>query len=222
MKFHKVITLLISVLIGLSSYSQENESWSLTGKSNMKSWNLSFADSLEKKPVTKKTINAIFLGLGGGLSIPLGKFKDYSKATFGILGRVEFASTSIFPFVIGAQVDYFSFDAPDDFKSVNSLTTYKTKVLAFGLNIDYSLSKLIRSSFTMPYLTAIVKGNFAEREYDEGRSLAGLTRKQTLLSVGAGLGMTLFIFDFFAVYNYIKDNSFIGVYTKTKFPIIRF
>lgn len=181
-----------------------------------------FADSLKKKLVTKKSISAIFLSVGGGISVPLDTFKTSARVTFGILGRLEFSSTSIFPFVIGAQADYFSYNAPDEFKTINLLNNYKTKILGVGLNIEYSLAKILRSSFTMPFLTVDVKTNMIKREYDDSDTTLALPRSESKISVGAGFGMTLFIFDFFVKYNYMKNNSFIGVYTKTKIPIIRF
>lgn len=181
-----------------------------------------YADSLKKKLVTKRSISAIFLSIGGGIAVPLSPFKENSDVTFGLLGRLEFASTSIFPFVIGGEVDYFSYNGADLFKTTNVLTNFKTKILSVGLNIEYSLSKVLRSSFTMPFLTFDVKNNIIKREYDESRELEALPRKETKISVGAGLGFTIFVLDFYAKYNYMKDNSYIGVYTKTKIPVIKF
>ena len=191
-------------------------------KSIQKNSKVTFADSLNKKLVTKKSISAIFLGIGGGISIPLSPFINNSDVTFGILGRLEFASTSIFPFVIGGEVDYFSYSGSDEFKTQNLLNTFDTKILSVGLNIEYSLSKILRSSFTMPFLTIDVKNNLIKREYDSDTTFADLSREESKISIGAGFGFTLFIFDFYAKYNYMKGNSNIGVYTKTKIPIIRF
>ncbi|MFI5211275.1 MAG: hypothetical protein ACHQIH_00185, partial [Ignavibacteria bacterium] len=222
LKYHKIIVLLIINLIVLSSYSQVNGNRFISGKSNIKSGNVSFADSLEKKLITKKSISALFIGAGGGLNIPTSPFKEFANPTFGILGRVEFASTSIFPFVIGAEVNYFSYNAPDEFKTTNQLSSFKTKILSFGLNLDYSLSKLIRSSFTMPFLAVDVKTNLITHEYDSGIFAVGPPLEESKVSIGAGVGMTLFVFDFIVKYNYMKDNSYFGVYTKIKIPVIRF
>jgi hypothetical protein len=198
----------------------EEKEFSITSK-NPKT-KLSYADSLNKKLVTKKSISALFLSFGGGIAVPLSPFKDNSDVTFGILGRLEFASTSIFPFVISGEVDYFSFNGADEFKTTNLLNSYKTKILSVGLNIEYSLTKLIRSSFTMPFLTVDVKNNIIKREYDDTRTLTDLPREETKISVGAGVGFTVFILDFYVKYNHMKNNSFIGVYTKTKIPVIKF
>ncbi len=182
----------------------------------------SFADSLKKKQVSKKSISAIFIGVGGGLALPTSNFKETANPTFGLLGRLEFSSTGIFPFVIGGEVNYYSFNSPDEFRTINLLNGYRTKILAIGLNIDYSLSKLFRSSFTMPFISVDVKSNNIKRDFDVNRSFDGLPVNESKISFGAGLGFTVFILDFSVKYNYMKDNSFIAVTTKTKFPIIRF
>ena len=65
----------------------------------------------------------------GGLSIPMSPLKDNSDVSFGILGRLDFSSTAIFPLVIGGEVTYFNFAGSDQFKTVNTLNTFQTKIL---------------------------------------------------------------------------------------------
>lgn len=181
-----------------------------------------FADTLKKKLVTKRSISALFLGVGGGLSVPAGQFTETANPSFGIMGKLDFASTGIFPFVIGGEINYYAYNSPDEFRTVNLLTGYRTKILSFGLNIDYSLSGFIRSSFTMPYLSVDVKSNTIKREFDAGREFEGLVPSESGVSVGAGFGFTMFILDFTVKYNYLKNNSYVSVTTKTKIPVIRF
>lgn len=182
------------------------------------------SDTVKPKTTGKRTISGIFLGIGGGISIPSSTFNENSDVSFGLLGRLEFASTAIFPFVIGGEITYFVYNGSDQFKTVNVLNTFKTKVLSYGLNIEYSLSKLLPSAFTMPFLTADVKSNNIKRDIDAGKNLDSLNLPSTesKISVGAGFGFTMFIFDFHVKYNYMKNNNNIGVYVKTKIPVIRF
>jgi len=179
-------------------------------------------DTLPKKTTPKKNIGAIFLGIGGGLSLPTAGFTENSDVSFGALGRMEYSSTSVFPFVIGAEVTYFSYNGADLFKSSNELGNFKTKIFSYGLSVEYSLTKILQSSFTMPFLTVDVKNNSITREYDDDTTLTDLPRSASNFSVGLGFGLTMFIFDFHFKYNYLKDNTNIGVYVKTKFPIIKF
>lgn len=184
----------------------------------------SFQDTT--KPNEKKTrsfsLHGIFLSIGGGLSVPLSDFNSYSNVSYGILGRIEYSSTVIFPFVIGGEVDYFSYGGYDLFKTLHLLNSLDTKILSYGLNIEYTLSRLLNSSYTVPFLTIDVKNNIVKREYDENVNIEELQRKQTKVSIGAGFGFTLFVFDFVVKYNYMKTLSNIGVYTKVKIPVIRF
>lgn len=221
MKF-SFLVILITAINTLSLFSQNNISPILVPESKIVLRSTNLADTLKKNTFKRKSISALFLGLGGGLAIPTAVFSETANPAFGILGRLEFSSTGIFPFVIGGEVNYYSFNSPDEFRTTNRFSTYKTKILAIGLNIDYSLSKLISSSFTMPYLSVDVKTNNIKREFDEGRESESLPVSESKVSFGAGVGFTVFIFDFSVKYNYMKDNSFVSITTKTKFPIIRF
>lgn len=224
----KLILPLVLVILTVNTYSQKqnrpvlSNSQKYTLQNSKGNQTITYADSLQKKLVPKRTISALFLGLGGGIAVPMSKFSETANPTFGLLGRLEFSSTGIFPFVIGGEVNYYSYNSPDEFRTINLLSSYRTKILSFGLNIDYSLSKLFRTSFTMPFVSVDVKSNNIKRDFDENRSFEGLPLTESKVSVGAGIGFTLFILDFSVKYNYMKDNSFISVTTKTKFPVIRF
>lgn len=184
---------------------------------------MNFQDTAKPKKSAKNfSLHGIFISAGGGLSVPISDFNAYSNATFGILGRLEFSSTTIFPFVIGGEVDYFSYNGYDLYKTLHVLNNLTTKIFSYGLNIEYTFSKILNSSYTIPFLTVDVKNNVINREYDDNVTVDELQRKQTKVSIGAGFGFTLFVFDFYVKYNYMKTVSNIGIYTKVKFPLIRF
>jgi hypothetical protein len=180
-------------------------------------------DTTKPKIKTKSfSLSGIFLSVGGGLSVPVAGFNQNSDVGFGFLGRLEYSSTAIFPLIIGGEINYFTYTGADQFKTLNILAGYKTKILSYGLSLEYTLSKLLNSSYTIPFFTIDVKNNTIKREYDETAVLEGLPRDETKISVGAGGGFTLFIFDFVIKYNYMKSLSNVGVYTKIKIPVIRF
>lgn len=179
---------------------------------------------VQKKEIKRKKISlgGIFLSAGTGLSIPLKKFNENSNPAFGLLGRLEYSTYKIFPLVIGGEVTYFSYNGADLFKTTNLLNTFKTKILSYGITLEYTLSKLLNSSYTIPFVMLDVKINSIKREYDAGHTFSDLPAKDSKISVGAGFGFTLFVLDFYLKYNYMKDQNNFGVYTKIKFPIIRF
>ncbi|MCX7877769.1 MAG: hypothetical protein N2510_03910 [Ignavibacteria bacterium] len=180
------------------------------------------SDTLKKKVKYSKQISGLFISAGTGLSVPVSDFSNSANPSFGITGRIEYASTSIFPLVIGADVSYFTHNAPDEFKTGNLLNNFKTKILSAGLNIEYCLINILRSSFTIPFFVLDVKYNIMKREYDENRQLENIQKEENKVSIGTGIGFTMFIFDFYGKYHYMKNSSYIGFYVKTKIPVIRF
>lgn len=217
----KSINIIIAVLVLSCTllYSQQ-----ITGGKHILLNNKSFLlDDSTKKPVTLKNVSlgGIFLSLGTGLTIPLRSFNTNSNYAFGILGGLEYSSTKIFPLVIGGEVSYFSYAGDDDFKTINVLKAFTTKIFSYGLTLEYSLSRLLHTSYSMPFLKVDVKNNSIKREYDDAVTFNDLPRKESRISFGAGVGFTLFVLDFYVKYNFMKDMSNFGVYAKLKFPLIK-
>jgi len=222
----KIFILLLTVIL-LPAFSfpqiKTDKSFNLFKQKSETNYNSFLQDTTKPKIKTKSfSLSGFFLSAGGGLSVPVAGFNQNSDVGFGFLGKLEFSSTSIFPLIIGGEVSYFTYQGADQFKTLNLLDGYKTKILSFGLSLEYTLSKLLNSSYTIPFFTIDVKNNIIKREYDAEDELEGLPREETKISVGAGAGFTLFIFDFVVKYNYMKSLSNVGVYTKVKIPVIRF
>jgi hypothetical protein len=222
----KIITSIIAVWLfsGLSfaQFKTDKPVYLLKQKNTVKQ-SILMQDTTRPKIKSKRfSLSGFFVSVGGGLSVPVSGFNENSDVSFGLLGRLEFSSTSIFPLIIGGEVNYFIYPGADQFKTLNVITGFKTRVLSYGLSLEYTLSKLLNSSYTIPFFAIDVKNNTIKREYDDNASLEGLPREETRFSVGAGGGFTLFVFDFVIKYNYMKSLSNIGVYTKIKIPVIRF
>ena len=175
----------------------------------------------ENKKTRKVTISGIFVSAGTGLSLPIAQFNATSNPVFGIFGRVEYSSTSIFPVVIGGEFAYFSYPGADQYKTLNLLTNFRTKDFSIGLTADISLSQLFKSNYTIPFICIDVKTNKISRDIS-GQPLPIVPVKETRTSIGAGFGFTLFVLDFYVKYNYMKTLSSFGIYTKIKFPVLRF
>ena len=198
------LTLLLLLLFNLTSYSQEDT-------------------SKQRQRYITPSLGGIFISAGTGLSIPLGEFNNNSGSSFGLLGRVEYSSISIFPLVLGGEITYFSHGGTDVFKTQNLLTTFDTKILSIGLTAEYALSKYFKITYTTPFITADVKYSMIKRDIAPATvKFQNLPEKDNKISFGVGAGFTLFVFDFSVKYIYMKDLTSVAVFTKVKFPAIRF
>ena len=180
-------------------------------------------DTTSKQRHISPSLGGIFVSAGTGLSVPLGQFNSNSGSSFGLFGRLEYSSISIFPLVLGGEIAYFSYGGTDEFKTQNLLTTFDTKVFAIGLTAEYALSKYFNITYTTPFITADVKYNTIKRDIEpSGVKFENLPEKDNKISAGIGAGFTIFVFDISVKYIYMKDMTTVGVFTKIKFPAIRF
>lgn len=222
----KFLIFIIFVFLTKNSYSQKilNESFANTHFIPILSGSSLIPQDTTKKESKKRkvSISGIFLSAGGGLSVPIAQFNSTSNPKFGILGRIEYSSTSIFPVVVGGEISYFSYTGSDNYKTKYFLTTFNTKILSVGLTLDVTFSRLLKSYYTIPFICLDLKTNSIKRDISGHSSLPDVPVKESKISVGAGFGFTLFVMDFYVKYNYMKELSSIGVFTKIKFPVIRF
>jgi len=174
-----------------------------------------------KKP-TGIVHNGIFISAGFGLDVPFRDLGRSSNPTFGILGKLEYGSSAIFPFIPGVEVDYFSYAGSDTYVTLHLLNGFRTRIFSYGVTLEYTLSKLLNSAYTIPFVTLDVKNNKITREINPAGAFTGFPNSETRISVGGGFGFTLFVFDFYTRFNYMKELSNLGFYAKLKIPIIQF
>ena len=180
-------------------------------------------DSTKNESNTKNiSIGGIFVSAGFGLSIPLAQFNSTSNAKFGLLGRVEYSSTTIFPFVLGGELSYFSYGGSDNYLTQNFLNSFQTKILGAGLVVDFALSGFLKSYYTNPFVTLSLKTNSINRDISGNAALPKVPTHERKTSVGLGIGFTIFVADFYLQYTYLKDLTTIGLFAKVKIPVIRF
>jgi len=204
MKYNILIILILAISVRL--YSQEGEPKK---------------DSVIKLVSDKPVPSGIFLSANIGIDIPFQKFSENSSTALILGARLEYASLKIYPVVIGVSYQYQSNPGGDEFKTVNLLNSFDTKIHSFGIGFDVILNKYLKSSFTIPFLTLELKYLSAKREISPEGALPELLREESIIGFSGGLGFTLFIFDIYGTYNYAKDYSSISVRTRVRIPVLK-
>lgn len=183
-------------------------------------------DTTTPVPISRTTITpnvgGIFLAPSIGFTFPIKAFSNNSQKglTYGV--KLEFASSKIYPFVIGAFYEYASFPADDAFKNQYFLNSFTTKVSSFGGGIDIILSKYIKTDFTIPIIGLEARMMNVTREIIPDTTNIGLAASESILGFGGSLGFTVFIFDINVGYTHAKDFSSVYAKARFHFPVIKF
>lgn len=184
--------------------------------------------NIPKDTLTRKLVSdnpkpgGIFAAPLFGLSIPIQKLNlnSTSAINFGI--RIEYASIHIYPVVIGISVQTQNFKGSDNFKTMNLLDDFQTKVTSFGLGADILLNKYLKTSFTLPFLTIEGKYITVKRIILPDKTIPEIKPDDSLLGFSMGLGFTLYIFDVYGNYTFAKDYSNAALQLRFHIPVLKF
>lgn len=163
-----------------------------------------------------------FIAPSIGLDYPLKVFNDNSGVGLSYGAKIEFASLSIYPFVVYAEYQYQNNPGKDQYKTVNLLNSLETTINSFGGGFYFLANKYLKSNFTMPFFIAGIKSMSVKRVYSPESAVIDINKEDNVLLFSAGMGFTLYIFDLIGTYNYAKDYSSISIKTQFHFPVIKF
>jgi hypothetical protein len=207
MKITKSILIVIILLFGPDVYSQVN-----------------VIDTSKSSPILKNTKKpgGIFIAPVLGAEFPTKDFVANSKYAFCIGGRLEYSSMNIYPFVIGASIQYQNHDGADDYKTTNLLNSMSTKITSFGISLDMILNKYLKSTFTIPFIFVEARSVNVKREVSPSENIHDLKSTDNTIGFGGGFGFTLYIFDIYTTYFSAKEYSTISIKTRFRFPLLKF
>lgn len=215
----KLSILFISIfLLSTPSYSQVDYPGDIK-LSEFKSTKLELAELSKSKSTS---ISGIFISPHIGISFPMVEFGENSRAAFTYGGKVEFASTSIFPFVIGGFFQSQKHSGSEEFKADNRIDVLETTLTQFGGSVDILLGRILPTYFTLPLATIEVSQISVERVITPIANNPGLPESDSKIGITAGLGFTLYIFDILGKYTYAGEYSSFNVSTRFHFPLLKF
>lgn len=204
MNLNKILLAVIIICFSNLLYSQED-----TNKVQLRNYN-------HVKP------GGIFISPVLGAEFPTSGFKSNSKYAFCFGVKLEYASTKIYPLIIGASFQYQKHEGSDDFKTMQLINTMNTKITSFGLSMDFLLNKYLKWSFTIPFAFAEVKMLSVKREVSPESNFPNLKSSDNTIAFGGGFGFTLYIFDIYTTYLSAKEYSTVSIKARFRFPLIKF
>ncbi|MBV6478638.1 MAG: hypothetical protein HGGPFJEG_01393 [Ignavibacteria bacterium] len=175
-----------------------------------------------KSRTQKINFGGIFLSPYIGVSFPIGGFNDYSKSGFAYGFKAEIGFNKLYPFVFGVVYEGQTNPGNPEFTTTNVLNTYDTKITSVGGSVDFILNKYVKSNFTSPILTLEVKYTSVTKDISPITNNPDIPGDKNLLTYSAGLGFTIYVFDFVSKYTFADEYSNLNFLARIHIPIVRF
>ena len=107
-------------------------------------------------------------------------------------------------------------------RSLSDYSNYSTNVIPVNLGVRYYLPPILKSQIIiMPMLEISANYSFYSvlNEFKAGTGKNDFTQHENKFGFSAGVGLSAFIMEVLASYNYYKSNQYISVDLKIRFPL---
>lgn len=173
-------------------------------------------------PVLAQSPEGLFLSLSPGLRIPLGGFADSHDPAAGLDISFSYADSGRMPVLYYLRAGYQHFGGRQSFMLSNDESSLSTSIFSFSPGISIFLKPITAEHLILcPVIEA--GGSIALlrslHQYKPDRWRPDFEDDRARLGFHLGAGMSLFLVDLMARYNYLKDNQYFSLDLDFRIPL---
>ena len=169
-----------------------------------------------------KSAKGFFLAIGVGPRVPLGNLSNESKLGYGINAEISYANSDQLPFFIFLKSGFETYPGSQDYYLNNNIANLSVNLIPVELGIRYYLPPLVKSeALLMPIVEAAATYGYFHtlRESKAGYKLMDFKEDKSRFGFSAGVGLSAFLLEILASYNYFDQHQYLAVDLKVRYPI---
>ena len=174
----------------------------------------------EKPPSSKAT--GFFVAFGVGPRMPIGDFSTTTDIGYGLNVEFSYTDNEFLPVFLFANVGYEQYPGSQKYFQETEYSNYHTNALPVNIGARYYFAPLLENIvLLMPILQASASYTYSHTliEYDDGISTPDRTEEANKFGFTVGAGVSMFMMELIASYNYLPSNQFVSVDLKVRIPL---
>jgi opacity protein-like surface antigen len=164
----------------------------------------------------------IFLAFGVGPRLPLGYLSNSTDLGYGLNVEVSYTDNEVLPFFVFAKVGLEQYPGSQSFYQETDYSNFSTTAFPVHLGIRYYFSPLVEQVvLIIPIVEVSASFTYFDKlnEFKAGSSRSNYKEENAKFGVTVGAGLSMFIMEVVASYNYIQQNQFVAVDLKVRIPL---
>jgi hypothetical protein len=164
----------------------------------------------------------IFIAFGVGPRVPVGKFANTTDLGYGFNLELSYTDNEYLPFFLFAKVGFEQYPGSQDYYQASNHSNLSTNVLPVNMGMRYYFPPLLQNIFLLiPIAEVSAAYNYYQvlHEFKQGSGKSNYLEDNSKLGVNAGVGLSMFMMEIFASYNYFENNQFIAFDLKVRLPL---
>lgn len=163
-----------------------------------------------------------FLAFGVGPRVPIAEFSDKSILGYGFNIEFSYADTDVLPIFFFSTVGFEQYPGSQDLYKETDYSNFHTNALPVTIGGRYYFSPIVEDIvLLMPIIQASANFNYYEKlhqfKLDSGRN--NYLENEVKFGFSAGAGVSMFMMEILASYNYYELNQFISFDLKVRIPL---
>lgn len=174
----------------------------------------------EKPPSSKAT--GFFVAFGVGPRMPIGDFSSTTDIGYGVNVEFSYTDTDFLPVFLFANVGYEQYPGSQNYLQETEYSNFHTNALPVNIGARYYFAPLLENIvLLMPIVQASATYTYYQtlNEFDENSGRNNFLDDESKFGFSAGAGVSMFMMELLATYNYMPSNQFISVDLKVRIPL---
>lgn len=174
----------------------------------------------EKPPSSKAT--GFFVAFGVGPRMPLGEFSNTTDIGYGANVEFSYTDNEFLPIFLFANIGYEQYPGSQNYFQDTDYSNFHTNALPVNIGARYYFAPLLENIvLLMPIIQASAGYTYYQtlNEFDQNSEKNNFLDDESKFGFSAGAGVSMFMMELLASYNYMPSNQFISVDLKVRIPL---
>jgi hypothetical protein len=177
--------------------------------------------SFAEKPPSSKA-EGFFIAFGVGPRMPLGDFAKTTDIGYGVNVEFSYTDNEYLPFFLFANIGYEQYPGSQNYFQESDYSNFHTNALPVNIGMRYYFAPLLENIvLLMPIVQASATYTYYQtlNEFDQNSGKTNYLDNTSKFGFSAGAGVSMFMMELLASYNYMPSNQFISVDLKVRIPL---
>jgi hypothetical protein len=174
----------------------------------------------EKPPASRAS--GFFVAFGSGLRMPVGDFANTTDIGYGLNLEFSYTDNEFLPVFLFANIGYEQYPGSQNYFQETEYSNFHTNALPVNIGMRYYFPPLLENIVLfMPIIQASASYTYFQtlNEFDQNSGKTNFLNDESKFGLNFGAGISMFMMELLASYNYVPSNQFISVDLKIRIPL---
>ncbi|MEO8399220.1 MAG: hypothetical protein ABI550_05310, partial [Ignavibacteriaceae bacterium] len=163
-----------------------------------------------------------FIAIGVGPRFPMGDFATTTDLGYGLNIEFSYTDNKYLPFFLFARVGYEQFPGSTNFYKATEYSNFSTATIPVNMGLRYYFPPLLENVVLfIPIIEVSAAYTYLEKlhqfKQDSGRN--NFTEDISKVGISVGAGISMFVMEILASYNYLQTNQSLLIDFKIRLPL---